>query len=548
MPSFKFSKKGSALVLILAICGVLAVFTGAIGLGAIGNLRIVSGESADDQARFIAQAGVQAALTRLAQPRNWPSAARPKGEGDVWSCVDYNYDEDHLGLWSSSNPSLHAAVLVYNNTNGAFHRTTQGPDGTDIPEGRVLIISSGIVDGDTRGERQSTTVAALAKPAGVLFEDALLGGTQVTVNNSFVDVVDSSVAGWTPAGYSPYDINATPTREASIASNNTATNSIQFDATSQVDGDVFSGPNSTLGAIGYYGATITGTDGTLTSDRDLNLITAPPTATPLGAWDATYGAGSTSLAGDTYHVRGDLIIGAGADLTVTSTTTIYVDGNVSIDNAAVNMNGAPWHLQIFMTGGAGSAANLANSSVSALVSGPNSTVSVQNTNLFGAAIGDRLTVLNSGIHYDRAVSGLFLGTTGWTTDVFLSRATTDKLAITAPPGGPPPDPFTTRPPLPAGPGPAGPGPTGPGPTGPGPTGPGPTGPGPTGPGPTGPGPTGPGPTGPGPGPAPAPTGTPAPPPPGNPPPGNGGSGIPNFPLNPQCCLDYSCGPPMCMIY
>lgn len=510
--------------MVLAICGVLAILTGAVMTGVLGNLRSASGESADDQARYIAQAGVQAALARLSRPRNWPSAAQPKGEGNVWSTVDYNYEEDHLGLWSNSNPDLHAAILVYNNTSDAFHRTPQGPDGTDIPEGRILIVSSGIVGSDARGERQSTTVAALAKPAGVMFEDALLGGNKVKVNNSYVDVIDSSTPGWTPATYSPYDIMANPVKAAGITSNNTTTNSIEFDATSIVDGDVYSGPNSNLGAIGYYGAQKTGIDGALGSARDLNVMTVPPTATQLGSWNADYAAGPTVITGGTYHVKGDLNIASGAVITLTSTTTLYVDGNINIDDAKVNMNGKPWHLQIFMTGGSGTTATIKDSSTSLLVSGPNADVQIDNSHLFGAAIGGQVDVKDSGIHYDRAVDGLYLGSIGWVTDVFLNSATVEKLEISAPPGGAPPDPFTVRPSLPVASGPT-------------------------------PGPGAPGPSLPGPDPAdpvdPPPSGNPNPDPPSDPPPSTpspGGGGVRPGIDNPKCCLDYSCGPPMCHIF
>ena len=64
----KVKEKGSALFLILAILGVVSALTGSVAIGLISNLRMSSAESADDQSRFIAQAGIQSALSRLAQP------------------------------------------------------------------------------------------------------------------------------------------------------------------------------------------------------------------------------------------------------------------------------------------------------------------------------------------------------------------------------------------------------------------------------------------------------------------------------------------------
>jgi hypothetical protein len=299
----------------------------------------------------------------------------------------------------------------------------------------------------------------------------------------------------------------TPVIGADISSNNTATDSIEFDGTTVIDGNVYSGPNSTLGAIGYYGATKTGIDGALASSKDLNVLSAPGNATPFPTFDADYTAGPNVIPGGTYHVKGNLNISSGAVVSVTSTTSFYVDGNVTIDGASVNMNGYPWHFQIFMTGGAG-VANITNSSTSILLSGPDSDISVRDSELFGALIGNRVFVLDSGIHYDRAVNGLYLGSTSWVTDVFLNSATTKELAVTPPSGGPPSDPLANQPALP--------------------------------------GPTSPPSTPPSPG-APPPTGSPLPqpaPPPQSPPP----SPPPSFIDNPQCCLDYSCGPPMCHLY
>ena len=495
--------RGSGLLLILAVCGIIAIFTGAVGLGAVGNLKSMSNESQDDQARFIATAGVQAALARLSEPRSWPTADSPSAQGNVWSCVDYNYEEDHLGLWSTTNPNLHAQVLVYNNTSEAFHRTPQGPDQIDIPSGRVLIISTGIVDGDDRGSRQSTTVAALAKSAGVSFDEAAFGNSKVQIQGTRIDSVDSRAAGWTPASYAPYDLNVASTKNATVASNNHRHDSVTFDSSSEVDGNVYSGPNSTMGAIGYYGATVTGSDGTLASLKELNNLLPPTDAAELGNGGITYGAGVTTLPAGTYKVAGDLNFLSGSELNVTGPTILYVEGNVSATGAKLNITGNPSNLQIYVTGGSSSSVTLDSIESSALLSAPESEVSLTNSEHFGAVIAERFQANSSQLHYDIAVRGVPQGSSAWVYDSFINRATTKQLAVTPPAGGPPADP--------------GPGGTSAGGTSAGGTSAG---------------------------------GTSGAEPPSQPPGGTSGgsSGGPYEPETPRCCRDYSCGPPRCMLF
>lgn len=440
----KLPRVGSALFLILAIAGVLALFTGAVGIGALNNLQGMTREAQDDQARFMAMAGIQAGLARLSGVRNWPNAGNPYGQGDPWSYVNYNYQYDHLGLWSTSRPNLHAYVLAYNNSPGAFARTANGPDGVAIPDGRVLLISSGIYDTDA--SRRSTTVAALARPAGILFDKAVFGAADVKVLGTLVDCVDSNVAGWTPASYAPYDLTTVPVRNATVASNNTVTDSIVFDSGSKVDGNVYSGPNSPLGAIGYYGGFITGTDGSQSSAKDTNNVLPPATATLLGGGsDVIYGAGTWTLTAGTYKVNGNMSLSGGANLVVTGPTVLYIDGNFSASAASkLNIAGKPSDLQIYLTGGSSTLADLSGGSqASMLLAGLNVTVNVADSEIFGAVQGNRVNFTNSQLHYDTAVSTQFFGSTAWVTDSFLNQATTDMLAITVPPGGPPSDPMAS---------------------------------------------------------------------------------------------------------
>ena len=113
---------------------------------------------------------------------------------------------------------------------------------------------------------------------------------------------------------------------------------------------------------------------------------------------------------------------------------------MNIEGASVNLNGKPWHLQIYLSGGSGNSISVNNSVVGALTSGPNASFDITNSHWFGAAIADMVRVRDSAIHYDSAVKAFYLGSTAWTTDSFINPATTKKLTITPPSGGAPPDP------------------------------------------------------------------------------------------------------------
>jgi hypothetical protein len=437
-------KFGAGLMFVMGIAGVLAMFTGAVGLGAVNHLHNVRAEGEIDQARFAATGGIQAALARLSRPRHWPTASEPWGDGNVSSDVDFNYDPDVTKLRSASNPTLLAEVRIYNNTANAFHRCTQGPDGVPIPNDRILVISSGIYNDGVR--REATTVSALVKPSGVSFDKAMFGNSEVKVLGSLVDCVDSSVAGWTPATYTPYDMVTNPVTGASIASNNNLLNSIELDGASKVDGNINSGPNSVLGAITYLGALVTGSDGSLASAKDNNKVFAPATGTTsLSAGDANYTGPATilTLNGGSYTVGGDLNLSGGMSVVVTAPTTIYVSKNVNITGGTkLNITGKPSDLQIYSSGSSTNSIEIKDSQGSFLMAGAELTAHIDNSEVFGAVVANKVKAENNTkLHYDKALAGSFFGSTDWTTDSFLGRGSIKTVTVTPPPGGPPSDPM-----------------------------------------------------------------------------------------------------------
>jgi hypothetical protein len=437
-------KFGAGLMFVMGIAGVLAMFTGAVGLGAVNHLHNVRAEGEIDQARFAATGGIQAALARLSRPRHWPTASEPWGDGNVSSDVDFNYDPDVTKLRSASNPTLLAEVRIYNNTANAFHRCTQGPDGVPIPNDRILVISSGIYNDGAR--REATTVSALVKPSGVSFDKAMFGNSEVKVLGSLVDCVDSSVAGWTPAAYTPYDMVANPVTGASIASNNNLLNSIELDGASKVDGNINSGPNSVLGAITYLGALVTGSDGSLASAKDNNKVFAPATGTTtLSPGDANYTGPATvlTLNGGSYTVGGDLNLSGGMSVVVTAPTTIYVSKNVNITGGTkLNITGKPSDLQIYSSGSSTNSIEIKDSQGSFLMAGAELTAHIDNSEVFGAVVANKVKAENNTkLHYDKALAGKFFGSTDWTTDSFLGRGSIKTLTVTPPAGGPPSDPM-----------------------------------------------------------------------------------------------------------
>ncbi len=471
------------MLLILAICGILAAYTGAVGLSASANLRGVTNQVDVDQARYAANSGIQAALSRLSLPSKQPAAAPERyGEGVAWSDVDFYYKPDLTTLQSSANPRIKAVVQVFNNTKGAFHRTSTTPDGAPIPEGRVFIIAAGIFE---EGERkQSTTLGALAKPVGVIFDQAAFGKSTVRLTDVLVDCTDSSPAGWTPASYVPYDLTAYPQRAAGVASNSALPNTVVMSNT-RVDGNVTVGPSAPLGSIAYLaGSSQTGTAAAFSNAKDVSKPRAPAgTPSLAGGGPVTY-TGPTTLTAGTYVVTGKLKLDS-ATLTVTGPTVLYVEGDLEVTASRLNMGGRPSNLQIYVNG---ADVKFTDSQASVLVAAADSTLLCQNADLFGAFIADSVDLRASRLHYDQSVTDKVFGSTDWVADSFLGRATTMTVEVEPP--------ATAPSPLPPAPGPSllGAGPT----------------------------------------PVPTPWPSPVQPPPD--------------PEPKRCCLDYPCGPPMCHLY
>lgn len=475
-----------ALMLILAVCGIIALYTGAVGISATGNLRSVTTEAESDQARYAANGGIQAALYRLSMPVKRPGPGPDPdryGEGVAWSDVDYYYRSDLTTMDSSTNPRIRALVQVYNNTKAAFHRTATTPDGTPIPDGRIFIIASGAYD---NGEKKSsTTLGTLAKPLGLIFDQAAFGKSTVRLTDTLVDCTDSTPAGWTPAAYAPYDLTSAPLRGAGVASNNAIPNTVVLSNT-KVDGNVTVGPSAPMGSIAYLaGSTQTGTASAFANAKDAGKPRAPAGTALLGGGGTVTYAGATSLPAGTWHVTGDLILNS-ATLTVTGPAVLYVDGKVEVTGSQLNMNRKPTDLQIYASG---SDLKFNLSQACLLLAGADSALLFENTELFGGLIADSVDLRSSKVHYDQALGDKLFGSTDWVADSFLGRATT--MTVDVEPADP-----SASPPAPA-----------------------------------------PAPSYLGTGPAPTPTPVPSPaaPPPEDPRPA-------------RCCMDFPCGPPMCHLF
>lgn len=432
--------RGVALFFVLAICGVLALYTGAVGLGAIANLHDMANQEETDAARYSAMGGIQSGLCRLSTapkrpgPEVTPPYLEPYGEGVPWSDVDYYLRPDLTKVQSSSDSRISAIVQIYNNTAAAFHRSDKLPDGTPIPAGKAFLISAGVFsDGERKG---STTLGALVKPLGVNFEQSAVGRTRVDMTDCIVDVADTGAAGWTTANYTPYDMTASPRKGAQVASNNKVADTVKLTNT-RVDGSIRVGPGSAPGTIGYYSSSsITDGDGVFDHVRDLPVPQPPSSATPLSSLTMT--SASTArpaqpLAPGTYDVAGGVSL-SNVTLTISGPTVIYVhNGDVSLTNVTANTDGKPARLQIFCSklSGAAQSVSVRGCTLSGLITASKANVFYDDSEQFGAVMGETLTMNNSKLHYDPELKREIFGSLDWVADSYLGHATTLTVAVTA---------------------------------------------------------------------------------------------------------------------
>jgi Flp pilus assembly protein TadG len=252
------------------------------------------------------------------------------------------------------------------------------------------------------------------------------------IGMSTCDVIATSISAWTPGGYGVVGLNSitmsgnssdsywsttgTTSNFGGIASNG----NIYLGGASKVSGDARPGPGYTvdnpskvsgsssplLAPLSYPAADPSPYSSMNNSDIWMTLLAS--SYFNSSTQDFSLGNNkSVSLPGGHYWVR-NFTLNAGADLSFTSATTIYVSGSVSMGGHSMLSGSVPGNLKIVSVGGGSVTINLgSNASMYADVYAPQSAVSLGGSGvLYGSLVG--LTVSMGGsasIHYDLNSSG-----------------------------------------------------------------------------------------------------------------------------------------------
>lgn len=168
--SKKAPSRGFAILLVLGMAAVLAVFTAGIGAQAAQNLRTIEKRSQTDLAYYAAYSGIQLCLAYLREP--------PEDIDFTGDEVPDNWLEEIRSVrvilsseaQGNGARNVQAAARVYHNIEGYIGAESTAPDGTVIPSGHFYIMALGEVDGvyDDDGTMIS---------AGTLVEQTLMGAS-----------------------------------------------------------------------------------------------------------------------------------------------------------------------------------------------------------------------------------------------------------------------------------------------------------------------------------------------------------------------------------
>ncbi|MEW6278436.1 MAG: hypothetical protein AB1758_07445, partial [Candidatus Eremiobacterota bacterium] len=156
-------RRGSALVMILAMVAVLSVLAASVGSVSTQNLRSTTTHARGRQMDYAALSGIQVSLGFLSQDPNHKTPVQ--GSLPTLSRCDYD-------------------VQVVNNYDGSMGDPYVGPNGVTVPKGTVYLTSVG-----RNGTHASAPLSALAYREDVTLNTAAFG-------HKSVDVVGSNLSSW----------------------------------------------------------------------------------------------------------------------------------------------------------------------------------------------------------------------------------------------------------------------------------------------------------------------------------------------------------------
>lgn len=187
--------RGFALLVVLGFAAVLAVFTVAMASRTVSNLYTTGTRGQVAQASYAAQSGVQGALANLYDPISSPGAA---GNSDLAN-AQWFVTERSL-LLESPDSDMMSVSRFYHNIVGAPGRTEIAPDNTVIPQDFFYIISVGMVGATVDSQtyeieggvvREATTLGVTVGPAFPLMPQALYADGSINLYRTDIDHFDS---------------------------------------------------------------------------------------------------------------------------------------------------------------------------------------------------------------------------------------------------------------------------------------------------------------------------------------------------------------------
>jgi hypothetical protein len=376
------SPRRSAFVLVYAaimMVALVAFASLAIDFGRVQTVKTQLLRAADASARAAAVSFLTSGVSAAQSTAVAMAAANKADESSI--TIDPNNDVD-FGTWNSTLRTFSPLSGASRSAANAIRVWCRRTSATGNP---VRLSFAGVVGFSTMDVRASAISVATVTGGGVV------GLTSVSLSGAaYLDAYDSSIAPYSAGGA---DSNGR------VASNG----NITLAGSSAIHGDAHPGVSKSVSISGT--SFVTGSTTQIPAPMSFSAPTLPASGYTNGGAMNLSGIQVLSLAAGVYHYT-SITMSNSAVLNINGAVTIYVDGAITIGGASVvNVyQGRPENFRIRVLGSSPVMVNN-GSNLTGDIYAPQSAVTVQNAGgLSGAAVGDTLTILNSGcIHYDESL-------------------------------------------------------------------------------------------------------------------------------------------------
>ena len=351
------SQRGMILISFYLLLVAALVLCAGLVAHAVAEIRGAQRSQASMQALYLAEAGVDWAISQLRGNLNWAGGGQSGSTG--------TYGVTVAGLGSSR-----------------YRLTVQGTADQGVAASRSI----------------EAIVEVNPDP---LFRYAMFGGNSVSlIGNVFTDSYNSSQGPYNPT---------TAGMEGDIGTNGTSAGNVTLTGNTWVKGDAFVGaganPNSVITTTDN--AQISGIRDDLDTPSPLTPVTVPGGLTNRGGL-SIFGNNTVTLPGGSYWYSSISITGNGR-LNFAGPATVYVSGSVNVGgNGIGTSSNRPPNLLMYVQGAGTTVQFAGNAAFYGAVYAPQSAVNVNGDGSFyGAIVGQTARGTGSrrsvGIHYDLAL-------------------------------------------------------------------------------------------------------------------------------------------------